>query len=413
MSNVVSSRVSKTAVEEASKATEAARSDLVAASSQRASALVDTLSKASSKSFITRSSSSHGRSGFEEIGQSADALTTLVRQGTRTTNLTDSQFASAAFSLSGGLGVGVAGANANASKSYGSNLTEAEQKVKSHLSSDQVQEFKKFADRTTRDTEFLRAISSEGRDGHELAARLSSTTARTESAQAAFTERQAVAERLSTSYESGESISIDLAQLPANSLFVRRYYELADRYGSGSQALQIAMASELASHALPPTHRFSGGSALPSTFGDVRTVHDLFHLGESSLQGSIVDQTATMNAASVHAGTFGPQTRKTSGSGKSSSSSPNPIRSEVRARGVGALQQNNSFIDEFDARNDINRSADGAVTTRRSQHLQNVRKLRDDVNSTGEDVLKAIKGDSGQPREAPGNFKHDETNVAP
>jgi hypothetical protein len=70
---------------------------------------------------------------------------------------------------------------------------------------------------------FLRAISSEARDGSELASRLSSSTSRVESAQAAYAKRQAVAERLSTARGAGQEISVDLAQLPINSDFMQRY----------------------------------------------------------------------------------------------------------------------------------------------------------------------------------------------
>jgi hypothetical protein len=62
-----------------------------------------------------------------------------------------------------------------------------------------------------------------------------------------------------------------LAQLPANSDFIQRYQRLASEYGSDSLALQAAMASELASRALPPT-RTASGSALPTTFDDVRSI---------------------------------------------------------------------------------------------------------------------------------------------
>ena len=422
VSNVVSTRVSKTAVEEASKAAEAARTDMVAASTQQASALADTLSKASSKSFMTRSSSGHGTSGFEEIGRSADKLSALSRQVAESTGLSQAQVAKIGFELSAGIatpkGKGIllnAGAQGSAGKSYLSNLTEAQQKVASQLSTDQLRDFKQFGDRTTHDTAFLQAVSSEGRDGRELASRLTSTTAHTVSAQAAFTERQSVAERLSTSYESGEAMSIDLAQLPANSPFVRRYYELADRYGSGSQALQIAMASELASHALPPTHRFSSGSALPTTFGDVRSAHDFEVLSNPQLQRSTVDTASEENSRLVQSNSIhSPSNGKGDGSAIRSSES-NPVRQEVRSRNEQSKADATRSFDEFDKRNEVVRSSDGTVTTGRSQMMGNVRQIRDDVVNIGTSLEKAFKDDANKKADQPaaGNFKENDHNIAP
>ena len=190
-------------------------------------------------------------SSVEELGKSADSLRTISEQVAKSTGLSSSQVSQIAFQLSGGIGTpGIspirANASGNAGKSYSSNLTEQQQKVASELTNDQLRQFRSFADRATRDQTFASALGAESREGRELASRLSTATTRVDSAQSVFAERQAVAKRLSTAYESGEALSIDLAQLPANSDFMRRYQRLAAEYGSDSLALQAAMASELA-----------------------------------------------------------------------------------------------------------------------------------------------------------------------
>ncbi|MEO8248234.1 MAG: conjugal transfer protein TraG N-terminal domain-containing protein [Burkholderiales bacterium] len=414
VSNVVSSRVSKSAVEEASKAAEAAHSEMVAASQQRSSALVETLSKASSKSFLTRSSSGHGTSGFEEIGQSADRLDALSQQVAQSLGVSKSQVSKVGFELGAGIGgsIGIkAGADAKAGKNFSSNLTDGDQKIASQLTTEQRGQFKRFADRTSHDSAFLQAVSSEGRDGQELASRLSATTARTESAQASFTDRQAVAQRLATSYESGESISIDLSQLPANSPFVRRYYDLAAQYGSGSQALQIAMASELASHALPPTHRFSTGSALPSTFDEVNAAHNFSRISDPALAPGVVDGAGTANARSVRAGA--PTAVGIAEGRLVSAHSPSAIRREISSSGAQLRDQAARAGDDFEARNEIVRSTDGTVTSKKSQMMQNARQLRDDFGNTRSEVSKALDGNANTKSELSGNFKQNESNVAP
>lgn len=424
-SNVVSARVSRTAVEEASKSADAARSEMVSASSQRASALVDTLSKAKSKSFLTRSSSGHGVSGFEEIGQSADRLDALSKQVAASLGVSDTQVSRIGFELATGAGVSFGikvGGDVKGGKTYSSSLTEVDQKVASSLSSEQVGMFKRFADRTTRDSSFLQAISAEGREGQELASRLNTTTARTESAQAAFSERQAVAQRLATSYESGEAISIDLAQLPANSPFVQRYYQLAAQYGSSSQALQIAMASELASHALPPTHRYSNGSALPANFAEVKDAYTFDVISDPRLDLSHVDKAAIKNGASVRGmysmadganptnagGTTGSGVPISSGQSIPLIAEPASTRGDVQGPGYRVRSETQGAFGEFETRHEIVRSPDGAASSRKSQAARNVRQLRDDAKNTASELYQVLKDGQSKQQKQPNNLKQED-----
>jgi conjugal transfer mating pair stabilization protein TraG len=173
------------------------------------------VSKASGGTVSTRSAAGQGTSSYEEIGKSADRIAQLSKQVAATTGLTSGQVQQIAFQLSAGLGTpglspAKAGATASGGKNYSSTLSEAEQKVQAALGAEGLREFKSFGDRATRDTTFLRAISSETRDGSELASRLSSSTSRVESAQAAYAKRQAVAERLSTARGAEQEIRLTL-----------------------------------------------------------------------------------------------------------------------------------------------------------------------------------------------------------
>ena len=95
-------------------------------------------------------------------------------------------------------------------------LSAAELKALSSLSSDQLQEFKQFGDRASRDSSFMNVISNDAREAQDLSARMSTTAARSNRADASLAERSAFAERVSTAYERGETISIDIAQDPHN-----------------------------------------------------------------------------------------------------------------------------------------------------------------------------------------------------
>jgi len=383
VSNRVSARVSEEDVSEASRAAEAARTDIVSASTERSAALVDAVSKASGGSVSSRSSTGQGTSSYEELGKSADRIAQLSKQAAATTGMSAAQVQQIAFQLSAGLGTpGMspvkASINGSGGKSYSSSLTEAEQKVQTALGAEGLREFKSFGERATRDTSFLRAISSETREGSELASRLSNSTSRLESAQAAYAKRQAVAERLSTARGAGQEISVDLAQLPVNSDFMRRYNQLASEYGPNSQALRVAMASELASYALSPNRHFSDGTAMPSSFTDLEAVHRK-NASNDALLPAHVDDADRVNDRAV-----GPRGRATPGQ-VATPPDLQSVRSELNDKQALAADAANK-IDSFDTRNEITRNADGTVSTKRSQVKANVRQLRDDVTNMGENA---------------------------
>jgi len=387
VSNRISARVSQAEVSEASRAAEVARSDVLSASAERAATLVDAVSKASGGSIISRSSTGQGASSYEEVGKSADRIAQLSKQVAATTGMTAAQVQQIAFQLSAGLGtpgmsVVKAGASASGGKSYSSNLTEAEQKVQTALGADGLREFRSFGDRATRDTSFLRAISAETRDGNELASRLSSSTSRVESAQAAFAQRQAVAERLSTARGAGQEISVDLAQLPINSDFMRKYNQLASEYGPNSQALRVAIASELATYSLSPNRHFSDGTAMPSSFTDLEVVHRKNASSDPLLQ-SRIDNANRANDRVI---------------GRTGRTKPQEINLPPQLQGIrsevddsqGLAKEAASKFDSYDARNEVTRDTDGTVGTKRSHLIKNARQLRDDVTNMGQNAKELL-----------------------
>lgn len=389
-SRIVSSRVSQSNVTEASRAAEAARSDVVSASSELSSTLADTVSRASGRFQSSNSSSAQSLSTSEELGQSADRIRTISEGIAKATGLSAQQVQQIGFQLSGGVGTpGISpikgSAMGSAGKSYSNSLSEAEQKVANELSTDQLREFRSFHDRASRDQSFVRSLGTDSRDGQELASRLSSATSRVESAQSTYAERQAVAERLSTAYERGETLSIDLAHLPANSDFMRRYQRLASEYGSDSLALQAAMTSELATRALPPTRDPSSASALPASFSDVNASRqvDLADPLFSRFRVSAADKTNDHSAA--------PRISTSTLQAPEVPDALRDLRDEVTSR-TAAAGTAPSAAATFDARNEITRNPDGTVGTKRSQVLGNARQLRDDVSNLADNVGEIVTG---------------------
>jgi conjugal transfer mating pair stabilization protein TraG len=393
MSNIVTTRVSQGAVSEASRSAEAARNDAVSANQERSAALVEVVTKATSASAGTRSSSGQSSSSFEELGQSADRLSVLSQQVAKTTGLSSAQVQQIAFQLAGGVGTPGKlpiriGANGSMGKTYSSNLTEAEQKVSSALSAEQLREFKQFGDRASRDTSFLSAVSTESREGKELASRLSMSTVRAESAQATYAQRVALAERLSTAHESGQAISVDLAQLPMNSDIMRRYQQLAAEYGPNSQALQVAMSGELASYALSPTRYYADGAMAPMTMGQIRDRH------LQDVNDPVFDPAKVSGADQANNRSTGAPSLARPHADPALSQSPE-VRSSVEEQ--GRLQNEaEARVQTFDERNQVTRHADGTVGSKRSQLGENTRQLRNDVMNMAASAADGLVGSSSQ-----------------
>jgi conjugal transfer mating pair stabilization protein TraG len=123
VSRVVSSRVNQSAVSEASRAAESARSDVVSASSEMSSALVEAMSRTTSRYQSSNRTGGQSISSVEEFGKSADSLRTISEQVAKSTGLSSSQVSQIAFQLSGGIGTpGISPIRANASGNAGKSL---------------------------------------------------------------------------------------------------------------------------------------------------------------------------------------------------------------------------------------------------------------------------------------------------
>ncbi|HRH15047.1 MAG TPA: conjugal transfer protein TraG N-terminal domain-containing protein, partial [Azonexus sp.] len=226
-SRMVSMRVSEQDVVQASRQADAARNEAVAASTERAAVLSEAFSRGLTNLHSSRRSSGSTSSSFEQVGETLNRLDQISKSVADSTGLSQSQVASIAFGAAGHLGL-TAGAvggrlNASADKSYLSGLSALEQKVLGSMSNEQLAEFKQFGDRVSRDASFMSTIANDSREAHDMTARLASTHARSERAEASLAERTAFAERVSAAREKGETISIDIAQDPHNLEMFMRY----------------------------------------------------------------------------------------------------------------------------------------------------------------------------------------------
>ena len=387
-SRVVSMRVSEQDVTEASRQADAARSEAVSATQDRSSVLTEAFTRGLTKLRSARSSSGSTTSSFEQFGETMNRLDQITKSVADSTGLSQTQVARIAFGASGHLGLNTAfagaQANANAEKTYLSSLSDDQRKVLGSMSSDQIAEFKQFGDRVSRDSSMVNAIANDSREAREMSSRIATTTTRAERAEASFSERSGIAERLSSARERGETILIDMAQDPHNLEMFMRY---AERYGGSSAAAFAMLDAELARQGLRPNRSFSDGAALPSSFDDVHRRQQL-------------DSAAPELNPDVVAKARGQSSRVSAFSNVSSSvpetPPPSTARSEIQGRAAEIRAQAESSQRGFDSKAEIVRAPDGTVTTKKSLLLQSSRQVGKDAGTTIDAAQDAIKDAFGK-----------------
>ena len=267
----------------------------------------------------------------------------------------------------------------SADKSYLSGLTAQEQKVLGSMSSEQLAEFKQFGDRVSRDASFMNAITSDSRETRDVASRLASTTARSERAEASLAERTTFAERVSAAYERGETISIDIAQDPHNLEMFTRY---AEQYGGDSAAAHTLMAAELARQSLRPNRALSDGTALPSSFEDVRHRND-HQRSDAALTPDVTSRHRNNDKRVSRFGNTVPTAQPVP--------TPSPIRDDVQARGAQVRSSADSSRAGFDSKAEIVKTDDGTLATRKSLLKQSGKQIAKDTGASVDNVKDVVK----------------------
>ncbi len=382
-SRMVSMRVSEQDVVQASRQADAARNEAVAASTERSAILSDAFSRGLSKLHSSRSSSGSTSSSFEQMGETLNRLDQISKSVADSTGLSQSQVASIAFGAAGhlGLNAGAVGGrlNASADKSYLSGLSAQEQKVLGSMSSEQLAEFKQFGDRVSRDASFMSMIANDSREAHEMAARLASTQARSERAEASLADRTAFAERVSAAHEKGEAISIDIAQDPHNLEMFLRY---AEQYGGNSAAAHTLMESELARQSLRPNRVFSDGTALPASFGDIRDQH-VHQRDDAALLPDIAGLHHSNREETSRFGNANPS--------QGTAPTVSPIRDEVRTHGDQIRTDAESSRADFDAKAEIIKTEDGTLASKKSLLVQSGKQVGKDAAATLDNAKEVVK----------------------
>jgi conjugal transfer mating pair stabilization protein TraG len=382
-SRVVSMRVSEQDVSQASRQADAALGEVISAQSEQSAALTQTFVRGLAKLRSSRSSGGTNSSSFEQMGETLNKLDQISKSVAGSTGVTQSQVAQIAFGASSRLGFDVKGAGADlqarAGKNYSSGLSSTQQKILNSLTQEQLAEFKQFGDRVSQDTSVMNAVASDSREAQDLSARLSSAKSRTERADAAYSERIAFAERLSSAKDRGESIAVDIAQDPHNHAMFLRY---AEQYGGDSAAALSLFDSELARQGLRPIRTLSNGSALPSSFEEVHRLHER-QVDDHALSPDLVSE-------------YQRQRKQVSLSNPPAPAQLSPpdrpsLRTEIQARGSTIKDQVESEGPRFDARAGIVGKTDGTLATKKSLLTESGKQVAADASASVDSVVDATK----------------------
>ena len=383
-SRVVSMRVSEQDVTEASRQADAARSEAISVGQQHSAVLTEAFTRGIAKLRSIRNTSGTSSSSFEQLGESLNRLDQISKSVSDRTGLSQSQVAHIAFSASGSLGLSTPIASArvqgSAGRDYQSGITTDEQKVRNAMTTDQLAEFKQFGDRVSRDSSLMSVIASDGREAREMASRLATTTSQSERAEAAYAQRQALAERMSAAHERGETLSIDIAQDPHNLDMFMRY---AEQYGGTSAAAHTMMDAELARQGLRPTRVFSDGTALPASFGGIREKHE--QARNDGTFAADLGKARQANDAQVTKHRTGVPAAQPQELG------PSLIRSDIQSARERLKGQTAGAAGSFDSKAQLVETPDGTLKSKKSLFAQTGKQIVGDADVTLDAAKDAVK----------------------
>ena len=382
-SHIVSMRISEQDVNEANKQADAARSEAVTANSERSAVLTDIFARGLAKYRSSRSSGGTSSSSFEQMGDELNRLDQITKNISDSTGLTQAQVAQIAFGASAYAGVDgkVVGGKiqASANKNYQSGLSANQLKVLGTLTNEQISEFMQFGDRVSRDSSFMNAIGTDGKEAKDLSSRLATATSRSTRLAATLSERTAFAERMSSAHERGESISIDIAQDPHNMEMFLRY---AEQYGGDSAAAFAMFDAELARQGLRPNRTFSDGTALPTSFDEIKARHEV-DANDPRLNPDIDGQGQENQSKVRHFHTVVPN-------------AANPIvasdiRNEILKQGHDIRKQTQAASQDFDTKAEIIKTEDGTLASRKSLLKQAGAGVKEDAAATIDNAKDMVK----------------------
>jgi conjugal transfer mating pair stabilization protein TraG len=161
------------------------------------------------------------------------------------------------------------------------------------------------------------------------------------------------------------------------------FIRYAEQYGGDSAAAHALMDAELARQGLRPTRSLSDGSALPSSFGDIRTGYEQSR-AESAPNAALEmahrrhDATVASRPAAAPALTALPPASET--------------RSEIEGARARIQGQTGGAPGRFDAKAEIVETPGGTLESRKSLLMQTGRQVAADADASVDAAKDAVKG---------------------
>jgi len=372
-SQMVTAQVSQSDVEAASKTATSAGSDVVTASTTMGTTLADTFNRVRQRVSRSTGSSGQGVAAYEEIGRAMEHLNSEAKRIGSATHVGEDQAAAILLKFAGMPQAFGIGGGAAVEKRYGVKLSQDESKVLEASTTDTHRAVSSFADRATRDQSFLNALSNEGQAGVGLASALTAARSKAESAEHRFVEASSYAEELRRTRQIGLNASRDVLSDPSNSGALLEAERLAAQYRDNPQALAVHLSSLLGNLSQGPS-KFSDGSAVPATFGDLRDDH-AGHKGDPALNPDL-QAVKKANDAAAAARTLNPPAAAPSAGPvglppmpqqpKPLSSAPPELGTVRQAVPAQAGPRTDAQVKDFDNKHKLERPPSGGVATRNS-----------------------------------------------
>ncbi|WP_426078209.1 conjugal transfer protein TraG N-terminal domain-containing protein [Janthinobacterium sp. PSPC3-1] len=271
VSRSIEGKVTENHVATASRLTAAAKSQTVAATSEKASALSHALLQSNGTTAASSKSNGTNRASTDSFGMRTNELRQITNSIAKATGATEQQVASVAFGGDAALSFGTPpigiipgvkiGISAKGAKQYSAEIDKRTSDIKNHLNSEDISKFKDWANTVTNNTSLLSTVTEDQRSATENSERITRTVATSSRAEATLREQTEYAASLSAAYLRGESFHFDLAKDPHNN----QLFESLLLNNQTSAAARIMIDSYIGSISKTPTIPSSANN-LPDSF---------------------------------------------------------------------------------------------------------------------------------------------------
>jgi len=409
--HTVSLRTTQEHVDAASRSAEAAQSEAISAVSQQGAVLAEAFTRASRSAVGMRDSTGVSTSNSEESGKDLAIINSGIESIQNSLKVDQQQAANIFFSTglrgsvygnyelkaragtpswlpagieaSGTAGGGITfDTGAGMNRNYGSSLASSDQHTRGNITSEQLSAVKRFQDRLSHDSNYVRTISGDDATARDVSSRLSTSSSRAQQAEARFAERFGRAEEIRKSYQQGEALQVNLAADPRFQGFHEQISEQIRLHGGKeSQALAVWFSSELARRGIKNNQFFDDGSAVPTSFTSVREQYRLESNDPRYTANGVTDAKAAADAK-VKRSDLPPVPVE-----RSAPLHPSGIRQEVEsagsfdAGGAGLLHDRPNAA-EFERNHKITHGTSGQIGTKESLLAGTAAQVVDDAKNT-------------------------------